>query len=144
MEGPCSLLPDSLTMQTKIPALLSAWNDCTAQELNARAFERVAFDFLSAGFTPDDLRCVVVFKQQQNRTYGGRAAFRLNAFKIMGDLEIFSADLAEARAHYRSRPKRTTRQEILEATGRPETKTASTAVHVADVELVKALRKAAE
>lgn len=44
----------------------------------------------------------------------------------------------------RNRIRRTPRQEILEATGRPETKTGNTAVRVANLELVKKLKEAAQ
>lgn len=54
----------------EIAQLLSVWTECTGQELNPRAMERIAYDFLHIGFTADDLRCVVKHMQRQNRAMG--------------------------------------------------------------------------
>lgn len=124
-----------------IDALIAAWNDLTGQQLNARAFERVVYDFLAMGFTVDDLRCVIRFKQHRNRDYRSGVGFRMNAFKIMGDTELFAADLAEARAVGRNRVKLDARDVVLSEWRRTltTTRTAAGAVHVSE-----ALRKLKE
>jgi hypothetical protein len=118
----------AMTAPDAISALLHVWNEETGQELNARAVERLFWEFHQCGFTPDDLRLVLRYWQRQNRQ-ASEARYRkaISAVRVMRDLEEFASILGLARAEERNRVRHSPRQAILNATGRTETKTGDTA-----------------
>jgi hypothetical protein len=77
--------------------LHSAWQDASGQEVNYRATERIFYAAHQMDFTPDDVKIAVKHLIRFNNKNEG-AKFRINVFKIIGDLESFAALVAEARA----------------------------------------------
>jgi hypothetical protein len=95
--------------------LHSAWCKASGQQLHERLTERIFFEAEKMGITADDVRCVVEFLTRFNKRSDG-AKFRINAFKVIGDLETFAATLAEARAVERNRrPAPTEKEKVVEA-----------------------------
>lgn len=100
---------------TQIEALHSTWEKLTGQVINRRVTERVFYEMASAGFTDDDLRCVIQGMQKFNRG-GSGAQFRINLVKVCGDLESFGSVCAEFRAKERNKkPAPTPAQQIKQA-----------------------------
>lgn len=76
-------------------------------------------EFIKKGFTEIDLKTVLRYKLEmvkRNRWPVACLSFR----NIVAHIEKFEEFLSEARAHFRCRPKETSRQEILRASGRPQ------------------------
>jgi hypothetical protein len=97
-----------------IKELQTTWNELTRQELHPKATERLFFEFWRNDFTSDDLRCVLMYYLRFNRENSG-AQFRINAQKILGDLETFASTLGEARAKERNRRAAQTPREAVAA-----------------------------
>ena len=113
-----------------IEQLQTTWAELTKQELHARATERLFYEFNDMGFTDSDLRCVLNYLLRFNRNNDG-AKFRINAVKIVGDLENFASLLGEARAIERNRkPSSTPRDNVLQAF-RPGIPDGQTTTHTA-------------
>lgn len=85
-----------------IIALHAAWESASAQEVNYRATERIFLEAHNMGFSGDDIKVAVKFLIRFNNKSDG-AKFRLNVFKVIGDLESFAALVGEARAVDRNR-----------------------------------------
>lgn len=102
-----------MSASTAIAELQKTWAEVTGQTLHARATERLFFEFWNTGFTAEQLRCVLRHYLRLNKQYAGGAAFRINAQKILGDLETFASTLGEAEAYERNRrPQPTPRQQV--------------------------------
>lgn len=98
-----------------IEALQFAWNKASGQILHAALTERIFFEANKMSITPDDVRCVVEHLKRFNKRSDG-AKFRINCYKVMGDLECFASTLAEARGAERNhRPAPTEREKVLES-----------------------------
>lgn len=129
---------------TDIEQLHSCYIQMTGMEVRLTVWERAFSDFLAHGFTCDDLQTVLGHILRENRRMqGAQFSLRLNTL-LDYQYERFDSLLSEATAIQRNRIQRTPRQAVLEATGRVETKTGNTAVPVANLAVVQALRKAAE
>ena len=77
--------------------------------------ERMLYEFVKSDFTADDLRCVLMFIIWQNKKREPQFRERLRFDKIVGDLEVFNARAAEARAWERNRrPAPTPREKVLQ------------------------------
>lgn len=98
-----------------IELLQSAWNKASGQVLHPALTERIFYEASKAGITPDDIRCTVEYLMRFNKRSDG-AKFRINAFKVLSDLEHFASVLAEARGSERNRrPAPTEREKVLES-----------------------------
>jgi hypothetical protein len=79
---------------------------CTLSGFEARyaIHERAYAEFIAAGFTEDDLRCVILFLKRENKSGNRTYSLRLN--KLL-DFEFrhFDSLLGEARARDRNRIK---------------------------------------
>lgn len=114
----------------EVAALHAAWESAAAQEVNARATERIFLEAHNMGFTPDDVKIAVKFLIRFNNRSEG-AKFRINVFKIVGDLESFAALVAEARAMNRNQRKEPTpkdkiidlRERVIEPDAAPQADT---------------------
>jgi hypothetical protein len=129
---------------TEIESLHACYTQMTHVEIRIQVWERAFADFLEHGYTCDDLQLVLGHILRENRRMqGAKFSLRLNTLL---DFEYMRFDslLGEAKAIQRNRIMRSPKQAVLEATGRAETKTANTAQHVARLEVIQALRKAAE
>ena len=82
--------------------LHAAWESASGQEVNYRATERIFYAAHQMDFTADDVKIAVKHLIRFNNKNDG-AKFRINVFKIIGDLESFAALVAEARATDRNR-----------------------------------------
>lgn len=95
-----------------ITDLHDAWCSASGQELNRAATERIFYSASQLGFVPYDVTLVVDHMIRFNKKSGG-AKFRINAFKVMGDLELFASMLAEVKAMKKnSRPPQTPKQQV--------------------------------
>lgn len=99
-------------MNETLKALHACWNSLTGQELHFRATERLFYELFKMDFTEDDLKCVLRHVIGYNKTHP-HAPMKVQAHKLLGDLEVFGSILAEARAKERNRPKPPTAKEIV-------------------------------
>ncbi len=105
--------------QQHLDQLLAAWNSATGQDVRPRAVERILFELWRADYTPADVTLVVDFLRRQNAKLQG-AQFRINIFKVLGDVETFESTRAEAAAMQRNRrPPATPRQQVEALRERP-------------------------
>lgn len=86
---------------TEVISLHQAWCNASAQELSYKASERIFYELHRLDFTADDVTLAVKHLIRFNTKSGG-AKFRINAFKICGDIESFAALVAEAKAVLRN------------------------------------------
>lgn len=98
---------------TIITDLHDLWCSLTEQELHRKATERLFWQFHNDGFTGDDLKCVIGYMQRCNSKGGGR--YKIQAHKVIGDLEVFASILAEAKAKERNARKAQTASEKIMA-----------------------------
>lgn len=105
-------------MTTELERLHLTWNQITGQDLNARATERLFFEFWKLDFTTDDLQCVLKYMLSFNRKHPD-CPMKIQAHKVLGDLEIFASVLAEARARERNRVKPRSNQDSVLQSFRP-------------------------
>lgn len=91
-------------MTTQIQSLITAWNSATGQQVNQRAVERIAWEFLDMGFTENDLRLVVKHMLSFNRKHPD-CPLKMQFHRVVGDTERFASMLAEFQAKERNRIK---------------------------------------
>lgn len=120
-----------------ISDLHELWCSLTQQELHKKSTERLFWQFNNEGFSPDDLRCVVGYMQRCN-TNGQH--YKIQAHKVLGDLEVFASVLADAKAKARNRrPPPTEKEKVValrERVVEPETadpRINGTGRHLSDV-----------
>lgn len=75
------------------------WESLTGQELKRAPTERLFWEFNNAGFTMDDLRCIVTYMQRCNAK---GQKYKIMVHKVIGDLEIAASILASAAAVQRN------------------------------------------
>ena len=117
-------------MTENLTALHECYVRLTGYEIRLSIHERAFYEFAKAGFTPDDLRCVLEFLKAQNKKRDCK--YDLKIHKIIYDLERFDSFLGEAKAIERNRVKRTANQSIMESWRPPtgEAPVTGTARHV--------------
>ena len=99
---------------TAIQEMHAAWESASAQEVNYRATERIFYEAHNMGFTPDDLKIAVKHLIRFNNRSEG-AKFRINVFRVLGDLESFAALVGEAKATDRNRrPAPTPKDKVIQ------------------------------
>lgn len=104
--------------QTRIDSLHACWCELTEQELHKASTERLFADFARAGFTTDDLKCLLKYMMRANKKGGGR--YKIQLHKVIGDHEVTASILAEARVIERNARKAATASEkIMAAYERP-------------------------
>ena len=119
--------------QQHLDQLLDAWNTATGQDVRPRAVERILFELWRSDYTPSDVTLVVTHLQRANARLNG-AQFRINIFKVLGDLETFESTRAEASAAQRNRrPPPTPRQQVEALRERPVDPEATLARQTRDV-----------
>lgn len=102
-------------MNEQLEPLRACWNKLTGQDLNARATERLFFEYLKMDFTESDLQCVLRACLAYNRKHQ-TCPMKIQVHKIIGDLEIFASMLGEARAKERNQVKAATpKEQVLQA-----------------------------
>lgn len=102
----------------QIHDLHDLWCSLTEQELHRKATERLFWEFHNDGFTSDDMRCVIGYMQRCNSKGNGR--YKIQAHKVLGDLEVFASILAEARGRERNaRKAKTASEKIMAAYEKP-------------------------
>lgn len=89
------------TRMNAVILLHQAWCNAAAQELSYKASERIFYELHKLDFTADDVTLAVKHLIRFNNKSGG-AKFRINAFKICGDVESFASLVAEAKAMLRN------------------------------------------
>jgi hypothetical protein len=70
--------------------------------VNYRATERIFLEAHNMGFSADDVKIAVKYLIRFNNKSDG-PKFRVNVFRVIGDIESFAALIAEARAVDRNR-----------------------------------------
>jgi len=94
-----------------ISDLHELWCSLTQQELHKKSTERLFWQFNNDGFTADDLRCVVTYMQRCN---ANGQHYKIQAHKVLGDLEVFASVLADAKAKARNRrPPPTEKEKVV-------------------------------
>jgi hypothetical protein len=106
--------------QSNTESLCSAWNNATGQDVNLMVNQRIAWQFLQAGFSVADLLIVVAYLKACNgQASEAKYKVKLTLLRVIGDLEYFDSTKQLARAWERNRPRKASpRDEILVATGR--------------------------
>ena len=108
-------------MISQIQSLHTAYCEAAALELALNCHsERLWFDALKWGVTPDDVRLVVKHRIKQNQI--GRVTYSLKLSVLIGGedrLAEFSNELALIRAEMRKHKHPPGKAEVLQATGRP-------------------------
>ncbi len=108
-------------MISQIQSLHTAYCEAAALELALNCHsERLWFDALKWGVTPDDVRLVVKHRIKQNNL--GRVTYSLKLSILIGGedrLAEFSNELALIRAEMRKVKVAPGKIEVLQATGRP-------------------------
>jgi len=99
-------------MNLNCESLHKTWNQVTGQQLNPRATERLFFEFWSMDFTDQDLQCVLKYMIAYNRKHPN-TPMKIQAHKVLGDLETFASVLSEAMALERNKPVKTTPRESV-------------------------------
>lgn len=122
-------------MKQQISDLHSCYCEVSGLSINARVHERAFQDFLSSGFTVDDMRLVLTHLKRENKRMNG-AAFSLRIDKLL-DFEYrrFDSILSEAKAKNRNRVVQTPSEQVLQEWRKlPSTAgTATTAKPVKDI-----------
>lgn len=99
-------------MIDKLKSLHETWCSVTGQELHFKATERIFFELFKMDFTTEDLKCVLMYCIAYNKTHK-HAPMKIQAHKLLGDLEVFSSILAEARAKARNAVSKPTAREVV-------------------------------
>lgn len=134
------------SLNTTANELLAAYNAAMGLDLAMNgAYERWLVEASDAGLTPDDLGLAIRARLKFNASGGFRKGTLLHHF-VMGDdaIAITLNEAALVRSSMRVKVLDPAKASVLKATGRPATPPETEAQHVADIELVAALRRAAE
>lgn len=94
--------------------LHTAWENASAQTVNFKATERIFYAAHMMDFTPDDVTIAVKHLIRFNNR-SDNAKFRINVFKILGDLEYFASLVAEARAVDKNRRPAPTPKQVVQS-----------------------------
>lgn len=127
-----------------ISDLHELWCSLTQQELHKKSTERLFWQFNNEGFTAEDMGIVVKYMQRCNAKGGGK--YKIQAHKVLGDLEIFASILADAKAHARNaRPAPTPRDVVIAQRERPvEPETADSRINGNGMHFSDVLKKLAQ
>lgn len=80
--------------------------------------EHYLFDYVQAGFSPHDMETVLLFLIGENKKLDREHQRNLMLIRLISDLAVFDAWLAEANAYNRNHKPKSARDEILAFTGR--------------------------
>jgi len=79
------------------------YSSLTGTSTNLRLWERDLFDFVQAGFTPQDMEQVLIWIMRENKKASEpRYQKSTSLLKLIGDLRFFDSYLAEAKASNRN------------------------------------------
>lgn len=94
--------------------LHAKWTEVTGQTVNARATERIWWEFSRADYNENDLELVLRFMLRSNKR--NEYQYRINVLSVVGDIEKFASIHAEAAAIERNRRKvRSEKEKVLQA-----------------------------
>jgi len=94
-----------------IKDVLAVYAKATGSDPKLAVWERRLFDYAKAGFTAEDMACVVGWIKRQNKINNYQKS--LSLLKLM-DLENFDACLCEARAWERNHKVFSARERVLQ------------------------------
>lgn len=126
--------------------LLAAYNSAMGLDLAMNgAFERWLVDASNAGLTSENFEWAIRARQKFNAQGGFRRGVMLHHFVLGEDaIAITLNEAAVVRAAMRVKVIDPAKVSVLAATGRPATAPETSAKHVADVELIQQLKRAAQ
>lgn len=118
-----------------LESVYSTYCALTGMRPNFKVWERDFYGFVQAGYTPDDLRCVLVWILRENRKYDAKFRRSNSLMKLLGnEFKTFDSYLSEARATERNlKPVLPKQQIINQFRGFSERETHETAKRVGEI-----------